>query len=46
MKTTNYRNMVMTLAGVLIATVATGCYGGRIPILQQSLWLQQRLQHL
>jgi hypothetical protein len=28
MKTTNYRKMVTTLAGVLIATVATGCYGG------------------
>jgi len=28
MKTSNYRNIVTTLAGVLIATVATGCYGG------------------
>lgn len=28
MKTSNYRNIVMTLAGVLIATVVAGCYGG------------------
>jgi hypothetical protein len=28
MKTTNYRKMIMTLGGVLIATVAPGCYGG------------------
>jgi hypothetical protein len=28
MKTTNYRKMIMTLGGVLITTVAAGCYGG------------------
>jgi len=28
MKTTNYRKIAMTLGGVLIATVAAGCYGG------------------
>jgi hypothetical protein len=28
MKPTNYRKMVMTLGGILIATVAAGCYGG------------------
>ena len=28
MKTTNYRKIIMTLGGVLIATVAVGCYGG------------------
>lgn len=28
MKTTNYRKMAMTLGGILIATVAAGCYGG------------------
>jgi len=28
MKTTNSRKLVMTLGGILIATVAAGCYGG------------------
>ena len=28
MKTTNSRRLVMTLGGILIATVAAGCYGG------------------
>jgi hypothetical protein len=28
MKTNNYRKMIMTLGGNLIATVAAGCYGG------------------
>ncbi len=28
MKTIKYRKMLMTLGGVLIATVAAGCYGG------------------
>jgi hypothetical protein len=28
MKTTNYRKMAMTLGGILIATLAVGCYGG------------------
>ena len=28
LKMTNYRKMLMTLGGVLIATVAAGCYGG------------------
>ena len=28
MKTTNYRKIAMTLGGILIATVAAGCYGG------------------
>ena len=28
MNTTNYRKIIMTLGGVLIATVAAGCYGG------------------
>ncbi|MFZ0680714.1 hypothetical protein [Candidatus Binatus sp.] len=28
MKTTNYRKIAMMLGGVLIATVAAGCYGG------------------
>ncbi len=28
MKTTNLRKLVMTLGGILIATVAAGCYGG------------------
>ena len=28
MKTINYRKMAMTLGGILIATVAAGCYGG------------------
>ena len=28
MNTINYRKMIMTLGGVLIATVAAGCYGG------------------
>ena len=28
MKTTNYRKMAITLGGILIATVAAGCYGG------------------
>lgn len=27
MKTTNYRKMAMTLGGILIATIAAGCYG-------------------
>jgi hypothetical protein len=28
MKTNNYRKLVMTLGGILIATIAAGCYGG------------------
>jgi hypothetical protein len=28
MKTINHRNLVMTLGGILIATLAVGCYGG------------------
>jgi len=28
MKTINYRKMAMTFGGVLIATLAVGCYGG------------------
>jgi hypothetical protein len=28
MKTINYRKMAMTFGGVLIATLAAGCYGG------------------
>jgi hypothetical protein len=28
MKTTNSRRLAMTLGGILIATVAAGCYGG------------------
>ncbi len=28
MKTSNSRRLVMTLGGILIATVAAGCYGG------------------
>jgi hypothetical protein len=28
MKTNNYRKMLMTLGGILIATIAAGCYGG------------------
>ena len=28
MKTTNYRKLAMTFGGILIATLAAGCYGG------------------
>jgi hypothetical protein len=28
MKPTNYRKMAMTFGGILIATLAVGCYGG------------------
>ncbi|MFZ2061742.1 MAG: hypothetical protein WAU82_12075 [Candidatus Binatus sp.] len=28
MKTTNYRKIALTFGGILIATVAAGCYGG------------------
>lgn len=28
MKTTSYRKMAMTFGGILIATLAVGCYGG------------------
>jgi hypothetical protein len=28
MKTINYRKMAMTLGGIVLATLAVGCYGG------------------